>query len=59
MSPPGPVLKLRVVGSISLHVSIEEVIISIRIVLSPMLKKSATKIVITATDKNPPVAVLY
>ena len=58
-SPPGPILKLRVEGSISLQVSREDEMISMRTVLRPMLKKSVIKMMMTATEMNPPVAVLY
>ena len=58
MSPPGPKVKEVGEGSISLWVSIEAVIIYLRMVLRPMLKKRMMKIEITAREMKPPVAVV-
>ena len=59
MSPLGPRTKEWLGGSISFSVSIEEVMISFLIVSRPSVKKRDMKMVMTASDKKPPVAVLY
>ena len=59
ISCPGPTWKVWLNGSMELYIWIYEVeMSSLLIVFMPILKKRAMKMVRTATEMKPPVAVL-